>query len=111
MKGSSIGTNRFVWHSDQGGREAFCLQPQAYAPLSGTGVRVALQTNAPEVWRAFLFYGVGGPGDWFARNGVSADDGRAIMHIQMAYMRAIQTGDPLWQGEMHGYAWLCQPMP
>ena len=38
----------------------------------------------PEVWRAFLFYGVGGPGDWFARNGVSADDGRAIMHIQMA---------------------------
>lgn len=27
VKGSSIGTNRFVWHSDQGGREAFCLQP------------------------------------------------------------------------------------
>ena len=106
VKGSSIGTNRFVWHSDQGGREAFCLQPQAYAPLSGTGVRVALQTNAPGTWRAFLFYGVGGPGDWFARNGVSADDGRAIMHIQMAYMRAQQTGDPMtnYTGNVFLYA-------
>ena len=106
VKGSSIGTNRFVWHSDQGGREAFCLQPQAYAPLSGTGVRVALQTNDPGTWRAFLFYGVGGPGDWFARNGVSADDGRAIMHIQMAYTRAIQTGDPManYTGNVFLYA-------
>lgn len=106
VKGSSIGTNRFVWHSDQGGREAFCLQPQAYAPLSGTGVRVALQRNDPGTWRAFLFYGVGGPGDWFARNGVSADDGRAIMHIQMAYMRAIQTGDPMtnYTGNVFLYA-------
>lgn len=112
VKGASIGTNRFVWHSDQGGREAFCLQPQAYAPLSGTGVRVALQVNDPGVWRAFLFYGVGGPGDWFARNGVSADDGRAIMHIQTAYMRALQTGDPLtnYTGNVFlypkGAAWL-----
>lgn len=106
VKGSSIGTNRFVWHSDQGGREAFCLQPQAYAPLSGTGVRVALQRSDPGTWRAFLFYGVGGPGDWFARNGVSADDGRAIMHIQMAYMRAIQTGDPMtnYTGNVFLYA-------
>lgn len=106
VKGTSIGTNRFVWHSDQGGREAFCLQPQAYAPLSGTGVRVALQVNDPGVWRAFLFYGVGGPGDWFARNGVSADDGRAIMHIQMAYTRALQTGDPLtnYTGNVFLYA-------
>lgn len=106
VKGSSIGTNRFVWHSDQGDREAFCLQPQAYAPLSGTGVRVTPQTNAPGTWRAFLFYGVGGPGDWFARNGVSADDGRAIMHIQMAYMRAIQTGDPMtnYTGNVFLYA-------
>lgn len=106
VKGSSIGTNRFVWHSDQGGREAFCLQPQAYAPLSGTGVRVALQVNDPGTWRAFLFYGVGGPGDWFARNGVSADDGRAIMHIQMAYTRALQTGDPLtnYTGNVFLYA-------
>lgn len=106
VKGSSIGTNRFVWHSDQGGREAFCLQPQAYAPLSGTSVHAALQIGGSEVWRAFLFYGVGGPGDWFARNGVSADDGRAIMHIQMAYMRAIQTGDPMtsYTGNVFLYA-------
>ena len=106
VKGSSIGTNRFVWHSDQGGREAFCLQPQAYAPLSGTGVRVAPQIGGAEVWRAFLFYGVGGPGDWFARNGVSADDGRAIMHIQMAWMRAQQTGDPMtgYTGNVFLYA-------
>lgn len=106
VKGSSIGTNRFVWHSDQGDREAFCLQPQAYAPLSGTGVRVALQIGGAEVWRAFLFYGVGGPGDWFARNGVSADDGRAIMHIQMAWMRAQQTGDPMtgYTGNVFLYA-------
>ena len=106
VKGSSIGTNRFVWHSDQGDREAFCLQPQAYAPLSGTGVRAALQIGGSETWRAFLFYGVGGPGDWFARNGVSANDGRAIMHIQMAYMRAIQTGDPMtnYTGNVFLYA-------
>ena len=106
VKGASIGTNRFVWHSDQGGREAFCLQPQAYAPLSGTGVRVAPQTNDSGTWRAFLFYGVGGPGDWFARNGVSADDGRAIMHIQMAWTRAQQTGDPMtgYTGNVFLYA-------
>lgn len=46
VKGSSIGTNRFVWHSDQGGREAFCLQPRRHmrplaAPASALRCRSA----------------------------------------------------------------------
>ena len=113
VKGTSVGTNRFVWHSDQGDREAFCLQPQAYGPNSGASVRVALQNSGDlPAWRAILFYGVGGPGNWFKANGVSDDDGRAMMHIQLSWMRARQTGDPMtnYTGNVYAYskgkAWL-----
>ena len=94
VNGTDNYTHIFIWHTDQGDREAFCAQPQAYSPVDGSTVRVAEQSTDPEVWRAYFFYGVGGPADWFKKNGVSAADGRAIMHIQLARLRAAQTGDP-----------------
>lgn len=95
VMGTNIPTNQFTWHSPTGDREAFCLQPKAYTPANGSTVRVAPTTTNQGIWRAMLFYGVGGPGDWFSRNGVNADNGRAIMHIQLAYQRGVQTGDPM----------------
>lgn len=85
---------QFIWHSvNDGDREAFCVQPNLW-PYNGKTSPV-LMTNSryQDVWRAYFFYGVGGPGDWFAKNGISANDGRNIMHIQMAYLWYMQTGD------------------
>lgn len=85
---------QFIWHSvNDGDREAFCVQPNLW-PYTGKSTPVLVtDSKYMDVWRAYFFYGVGGPGDWFAKNGISANDGRNIMHIQMSYLWYMQTGD------------------
>lgn len=85
---------QFIWHSvNDGDREAFCVQPDLWPYKGKTSPVLVTNSKYQDVWRAYFFYGVGGPGDWFAKNGIDANDGRNIMHIQLSYLWYMQTGD------------------